>query len=1316
MATLLLQAAGTAIGTAIGGPFGAVLGRAVGALAGYAIDQSLLGSGASGTKIVEGPRLKEMNGLSSTEGDPIPRVYGRVRLGGQVIWATRFEEVATTTVKRSRSSGGKGGAASVSPKQIDVRYSYFANLAIGICEGPISFIRRIWADGREIDQTNITMRVYKGSATQLPDPLIIAKEGANYAPAYRDLAYIVFERLPLADYGNRIPQFTFEVVRAVDGLAQMIKAVCLIPGASEFAYDTEPVMQAVSIGTTRADNRHQLMARSNVSASLDALQALCPNLQRVSLVVSWFGDDLRAGSCSIAPRVEDAIRATDGATWGVAERNRSTARVVSQVSGKPAYGGTPSDASVVRLIQNLKARGLEVVLYPFIMMDVAAGNTLTDPWTGVSTQPAFPWRGRITCDPAPDRAGSPDGTGVATSQIAALFGTAAASDFSIASGTVTYTGVSEWTLRRQILHYAHLAELAGGVHGFIIGSEMVSLTRVRSASGVYPAVHQYVSLANAVRGMLRSSTKITYAADWTEYGAHVLSNGAEVRFPLDPLWASSTIDAVGIDFYPPISDWRDEASHLDDALTNSVYDLGYLRERLGAGEAFDWYYATPSNRDNQIRTQITDGAYNKAWMFRAKDLKSWWQNAHVERVGGVELSASTAWIPQSKPIWLTEIGIPAVNKGTNGPNVFPDPKSSESAYPPFSNATRDDLMQVRGLEAIHSRFDVSHPDFVASANPISTMYNAPMISSDHMFVWAWDARPFPAFPDLSPVWADGPNWQTGHWITGRLEGAPLDSLTRQIIRDMGLTLPVKANVEGWVDGYVVDRPMSARDALEPLMRLFGVDVVASGGEIAFQGRSTKPVITLSPDVLIPDKDGSLMRLTRAQETDLPVEVRIGFTEGEADFRRSVVASRRLSSTSKREAKAEMAVVMRRTEALRLANIWLQDVWVARESLTLALPLRYQALQPADTFALQTQENSQVSTRLYRITRIQDAAVRTITARLLEPSVYDAHVSALPERIVLAPAIAGKPAALILDLPIARESPETLQYMACYADPWPQSLAVWRSLDGETFELFNVADVRSVMGSTLTPLGAGALWRWDSKNSVEVTLLGGFPSSISDMQALSGQNTFAVQGVDGTWEIFTAAKCELIGTRRYRLSRLLRGLGGSEKSASRTLAAGASIVLLDDTLIPLAVGAAELGRTATYRIGPVNKDHADSSYISITAIPSAIALKPYAPVRVKAKRLSDGIHITFIRCTRMGGDGWEAVEVPLSEENERYELDILSGASVVRTLSGTSPDILYPTSLETTDFGVVQSSLTLRVVQLSTSVGRGEAWEGSVVVV
>src|ERR1035437_8951084 len=678
MAALVLSIAGAAAGSSVLGPVGAIVGRLVGAVAGNVIDQALFV--ARRNLSLEGPRLSDLTVMASTEGAAVPRVYGRARLSGQMIWATNLEEVVST---QTQSSGGKGMGGSTGGTT--TTYSYFANLAVGLCEGPIGAVMRVWADGKPLDLTGLTVRTYSGDETQTPDPLIVAKDGD--APAYRGLAYVVFERLPLENFGNRIPQLSFEVVRPIGQLEKMLRAVTLIPGTTELGYATETVTRTLGPGQSAAENRHVSYAASDVIAALDDLQAEAPNIERVAVVVAWFGSDLRAGHCRVVPAVDNRDKSTYGATWSVAGVTRDDAHLVSSVDGRPAYGGTPSDQSVRDLIAELKARGLKITLYPLLVMDIAHGNTLTNPWTGACAPPRPASRGRITCDPAPGLAGSPDGTSAAATQINALF-----------SG-----GSDAWNYRNMVLHYASLAVDAGGVDAFLIGSELKSLTRVRSASGVYPAVNALVTLAADVKALLGGDTIVTYGADWTEYGAHVVDSGAtEVRFPLDALWASASIDAVGIDYYAPLADWRDQGSELDRALTDSPYRLDYLAGNLARGEAYDWYYADDAARDAQTHTPISD-VLGKPWVFRQKALWNFWQHAHYECVSGAELSSHTAWVPQSKPIWLTELGCPAGDKGANQPSVFPDPKSSESGLPYFSNGRRDDLMQRRHLQAGSAR-------------------------------------------------------------------------------------------------------------------------------------------------------------------------------------------------------------------------------------------------------------------------------------------------------------------------------------------------------------------------------------------------------------------------------------------------------------------------------------------------------------------------------------------------------------------------------------------------------------------------------------
>jgi len=569
-------------------------------------------------------------------------------------------------------------------------------------------VRRIWADGRELDQSTVNLRIYTGSTSQLPDPLIEAKQGAGRAPAYRGLAYIVFEKLPLAPYGNRIPMLQFEVVRTVGALESQIKAVTLIPGATEHGLAAGRFTDQPSTGSTRILNRHILHRRTDCEASIDELQRLCPNLKSVALVVAWFATDLRAGSCRIMPGVEVANRNAESAPWQVSGVSRANAYRVSQTNGVVNFGGTPNDASVVEAIQDLKARGLEVVLYPFLLVDVPPGNALPNPYGGTG-QPAFPWRGRITCHPATDQPGSADKTANARTQINAFVGAASAAQFSQSRTVVSYSG-TEQSYRWMILHYALLARAAGGVSGFLLGSEMPGLTHLRDQTGAFPFVEALVQLAADVRSVLGASTQITYAADWSEYFGYRPGDGtAEVHYPLDALWASPPISAVGIDNYLPLSDWRDEdLAAVQPDRFRLADDKAAMQRAITSGEGFDWYYASAAARKARTRTPIIDGLAGKPWVYRTKDIESWWANRHYPRIGGVEVATPTAWTPKMKPVWFTELGFPAVDKGANQPNVFPDPKSSESSLPYFSSGQRSDSIQRRMLQA--------HLDYWGSAS------------------------------------------------------------------------------------------------------------------------------------------------------------------------------------------------------------------------------------------------------------------------------------------------------------------------------------------------------------------------------------------------------------------------------------------------------------------------------------------------------------------------------------------------------------------------------------------------------------------------
>jgi hypothetical protein len=161
MATLVLGAVGTAIGGAFGGAIlgfsGAAIGGFIGSTVGSVVDSWIVSSLAPAQRI-EGARLDTLRITSATEGAVIPRLFGRMRIGGNIIWATDFREEINTTSQ----GGGKGGGPTVATTE----YLYYASFAIGLCEGAITGIGRVWTDGKAMDMTGVTWRWYPGEVNR----------------------------------------------------------------------------------------------------------------------------------------------------------------------------------------------------------------------------------------------------------------------------------------------------------------------------------------------------------------------------------------------------------------------------------------------------------------------------------------------------------------------------------------------------------------------------------------------------------------------------------------------------------------------------------------------------------------------------------------------------------------------------------------------------------------------------------------------------------------------------------------------------------------------------------------------------------------------------------------------------------------------------------------------------------------------------------------------------------------------------------------------------------------------------------------------
>jgi hypothetical protein len=1302
MATILLSAAGAAIGSGFGGTVlglsGAVIGRAVGATLGQMIDQRLLGAGSEAVEVGQIERLRLMG---ASEGVGIARLWGRSRLTGQVIWATRFLETATT----SGGGGGGGKGSRRAPPQAEVtQYSYSVSLALALCEGEILRIGRIWADGQEIAPSSLNLRLYRGTKTQLPDPKMVAVEGAGQVPAYRGLAYVVIEDLPLGGFGNRVPNLSFEVIRPAQGgqtiqggtgLPGWINGAALIPGTGEYALATSPVFYNFGRGAKRAANKNTLSGQSDFATSLADLRAELPRARAVSLVVSWFGDDLRCGHCTVRPKVEQ--KAHDGLEmpWRVSGLTRAQAQEIPKLEGRAVYGGTPTDQSVIEAIRALNAAGQQVTFYPFILMQQLAGNGLPDPYSDAPNQPALPWRGRITGSIAPGRAGSPDGMPAATSEIDAFFGTASAAQFSRSGNNVVYTGPDQWRYRRFILHYAHLCAAAGGVESFVIGSEMRALTQLRGGNHSFPAVTRLRQLAGEVRAILGPQCKISYAADWSEYfGAHVDGN---VYFHLDPLWGDTNIDYIAIDNYMPLSDWRAGAGHAD-AHWGSVLNVDYLAANVAGGEGYDWYYATPEDEAAQIRTPITDGAFGEDWIFRYKDLRGWWENYHHNRINGVRAPSPTAWVPASKPFRFTEYGCAAIDNGTNQPNRFLDPKSSEGGLPKYSNGLRDDAVQLAYYAAQHKYW--TNP----AHNPVSAIYGAAMLDFDKALAWAWDTRPFPDFPRNTALWSDGANYEAGHWINGRTGNQTLAGVIAEIAGG-GDHLDT-ARAFGAVRGYSSQQVSAARALLQPLLQAFDTEAVERGGMLRFQSRALARHVDIDPQHMVrPPGDAPPYEVTRAGLAEETGRMRLSYIEAEGNYSARVAEAIYPDQSGPLIlAQSEMAMVLTDTEAAQMAQRFMAQSRIGRETARFALPKSVagigNGLGAGDVVRLEGQT--------YRIDRAELGSFCTIEAVRVQDSLSAPMILApQPARAWRRPLVDAPVEVQFFDLPlISGEEPPHAPYVAAFADPWRGPVAVWSAVEeDDDYAGAGLLGSPTRLGVTQTPLFAAQAGVWDRGPALRVQLLGGDLSSASMGRVLAGQNLALIgDGTPANCELFQFAQAQLVGPNTYDLSLRLRGQAGSDAVMTQVWPAGSQFALLDGAVQQISLPASARGLERSYRIGRAAAGYDAPETVPIRAAFQGMGLRPYRVAHLRAQMQGADLAVSWQRRTRIDGDSWEGIEVPLAESREAYVLRIWQGGAVRREVELPLPSFTYSAAMRLADG--VGAGFDIAVAQQSDAFGAG----------
>jgi hypothetical protein len=1226
---------------------------------------SFIASALAGTQKLQdvvGPRLSELKVQTSTYGEFIRVVYGTTRLAGNVIWAQDIEEEEVRTTTRS-SGGGKGGGGG-GAQQTSVTYNYYIDMAIGLCEGPIDAILRIWADGVPLDLTLGTYRIHRGTEDQDPDPYIESIEGVGNTPAYRGLAYVVVERFPIGLYGNRIPNFTFEIRRTVkntDTVEDKITEIVLIPGSGEFVYDTviQSKIRGVedangdlqTSGAAEVTNSHNFDGGANIITALNDLLRDLPNIETIAVVVNWFASGVEADTCTIIPKVEYAadVSTTTPNQWAVAGLTRETATVINFFAdGVPTYGGTPSDQSLVRMIRYInETLGLNVMLYPMPLVDIIDSNN------------PKPWRGRIT---------TTESTGADT-RISNFF-----------NGTNRYNAF--------IMHYVNLniaeGRLMDYVDSIVIGSEMVGLTQVHwpAASGTFPAVNQFKGLAATVKSALtsqgNSAVKTVYAADWSEY------HSVDGWFNMDPLYTDSNLDIIGIDYYMPLTP----------VLSQSEIDKDTITASFESEEGWEYYYTDSFNKTGQTFYSPPDGSNPYAW----KNIEAFWKaSAHTNP------DASNNWSAKAKPVWITEYGFPSVDACTNMPNVFYDPRSIESFFPIGSTGNIDFPAQRVALDAFVDYWDSINQE----------LGNADLVP--RKFLWTWDARPYPFWPYLEEVWADGILWEPGHWVQGKLGVSTLGAVIGDLLQRVGFTSGEYdvGELSDLVFGFSLSSKQSVRNHIETLQKAYQFDAVESGGVLKFKSRRNKSsVVTIEDDELVVQGQEYPVEINRQQQLELPTYIDVSYVDINRDYQIGTQISQRQTINSDNNISISFEIVFGDQFAKQIADINMYTAWVQRTSYKFKLPPKYCRVEPTDIITLDL-EGTEHEVRVLE-TRMEFGGVQEILGIAHDVSTYNFNV---PPQEDLTSTLTKKKNVSdtdveFLDLPAFSTDTGQQGYLrigvvGINGDEW-KGAVLYRSDDGgedegNTFGLLTTTQATATIGTVLNFVGSGPRNAFDYGTTIDVLLKEGELESISELGMLNGGNVALVGN-----ELIQFQTATLVSANRYTLSKLLRGRLGTEHEIDSHSVAE-RFVLINNALSKVEMPLDLIGLSRFYKAVSIGKTLAGTDEESFNYMGNT--LKPYSVVALAAEYSSNDIIVSWTRRTRINGHWKDGVDIPLVEETEAYEIEILDGSAgnVLRTLTATTTQVTYTEAQQIEDFGsgaVPLSTLRVAVYQMSTIIGRG----------
>lgn len=524
-----------------------------------------------------------------------------------------------------------------------------------------------------------------------------------------------------------------------------------------------------------------------------------------------------------------------------------------------------------------------------------------------------------------------------------------------------------------------------------------------------------------------------------------------------------------------------------------------------------------------------------------------------------------------------------------------------------------------------------------------------------------------------------------------------------------------SSVTDTVIGYSINRRGTVRSGLEPLMRAFYFDAVEADEAVQFVKRGAAVAATLPEDDLAAHPWGADMPdavlLERTQDVELPDEITVNYMDSDAAYQVGTQYARRLIGSSRVQQTVPMAMAIGAGKAKEIAEVLMYDAWQGRVSFRFTTGNKYSHLVPSDVISLVKGGRSYTARIL---ARDEQAGLITFLAAWEDLQIYSqtGTGASLPAPSDEVAGIAYT-RLLLLDAPLLRDADDEDGFYAAacgYTADWPGCQLFKSSDAGATWGEFGTVMLNeSTLGFASTALGDFTQNLFDETNSVTVRLTAGTLESVTEADVLNGANA-AMLGD----EVIQFRTATLTGTMTYALTGLLRGRRGTEWARSTHVAAERFVLLEADTTYRQPAANAEIGLARHYRGVSFGLFLEDAEVVALTY--QGVSLMPFSPVLLGGGRNAAGdITINWVRRGRIGSEWTDNADVPLGEESESYEVEVWTSgyATLKRTITATTQTASYTSAQQTTDFGGNQSTVYLRVYQLSASVGRGYKLEGTV---